>query len=268
MVCPITYGDHNKAAADHLPGCSVCSCWQYVTLFREINSFGWYNDTVKNSSITTKSLYLILTLRSHHEIFIRRSWYSVLPSLDATISCRIKKAVVGVTQLNQSVESRLRPLSWCDSWSSHQDSEELSTSFFLMKISWWDRNVKIRYKLLVVIDEFLTEYVTLFLICHTNTCCKAHFCGRFAVALICSEKSTAFKTSFLWVPHPHNVLPSSTWWGKLMPLVDQIPQDPGQLANKQKVVVISNICLNCPRQPRLTLGIKNAWWPANGWAPF
>ena len=26
----------------------------------------------------------------------------------------------------------------------------------LMKISWWDRNVKIRYKLLVVIDEFLT----------------------------------------------------------------------------------------------------------------
>jgi len=26
----------------------------------------------------------------------------------------------------------------------------------LMKISWWDRNVKIRYKCLVVIDEFLT----------------------------------------------------------------------------------------------------------------
>ena len=67
--------------------------------FQEINSFGWYNDTVKNSSITTKHLYLILTFRSHHEIFIRRSWYSVLPSLDATISCRIKKAVVGVTQL-------------------------------------------------------------------------------------------------------------------------------------------------------------------------
>jgi len=38
--------------------------------FREINSFGWYNDTVKNSSITTKNLYLILTFRSHHEIFI------------------------------------------------------------------------------------------------------------------------------------------------------------------------------------------------------
>ena len=42
---------------------------------------------------------LILTFRFHHEIFIRRSWYSVLPSLDATISCCIKKAVVGMTQL-------------------------------------------------------------------------------------------------------------------------------------------------------------------------
>jgi len=37
--------------------------------------------------------------RFHHEVFIRRSWYSVLPSLDATISCRIKKAITGVTQL-------------------------------------------------------------------------------------------------------------------------------------------------------------------------
>ena len=53
-----------------------------------------------------------------------------------------------------SVEPRLRPLSWCDSWSSHQDSEELCTSFFLMNISWWDRNVNIRYKCLVVFDEF------------------------------------------------------------------------------------------------------------------
>jgi len=138
--------------------------------------------------------------RSHHKIFIRGSWYSVLPSLDAMISCRIKEAVVGVAQLitalvsstqpvwrsiasqhsptmrikpvilshtidwkrlrslteNKTVllggsvklyisarkvielwietraESRLRLLSWCDSWSLHQDSEELSTSFF-----WW-----------------------------------------------------------------------------------------------------------------------------------
>jgi len=34
-----------------------------------------------------------------HEIFIRRSWYSVLPSLDATISGRFKKAVASVIQL-------------------------------------------------------------------------------------------------------------------------------------------------------------------------
>jgi len=52
-----------------------------------------------------------------------------------------------------SVESRLWPLSWCDSWSSHQRTEY---QLLLMKISWWDRNVKIRYKSLVVIDEFLT----------------------------------------------------------------------------------------------------------------
>ena len=34
--------------------------------------------------------------RCHHEIFIRRSWYSVLPSLDATISCHIKKTIVAL----------------------------------------------------------------------------------------------------------------------------------------------------------------------------
>jgi len=48
-----------------------------------------------------------------------------------------------------STESCLRQFSWCDSWSSHQDLEELSTSFF-----WWDRNVKV-VKNLVVIYEFL-----------------------------------------------------------------------------------------------------------------
>ena len=40
-----------------------------------------------------------------------------------------------------------------------------------MKISWWDRNVKIRYKFLVVIDEFLT--VTL-LTCLTGEGCNVH----------------------------------------------------------------------------------------------
>ena len=92
---------------------AVCCKWKYGDLklfnsckygtscdaFQEINSFCWYNDTVKNSSVTTKHLYLILTFRSHHEIFTRRSRYSILPSLDVTISCRIKKAVVGMTQL-------------------------------------------------------------------------------------------------------------------------------------------------------------------------
>jgi len=52
---------------------------------------------VENSYITTEIIILyFLTFRSHREIFTRRScWYSVIPSLDATISCRIKKAVVG-----------------------------------------------------------------------------------------------------------------------------------------------------------------------------
>ena len=53
-----------------------------IRRFQEINSFGWYNDTVNNSSITTKHLYLILTFRSHHEIFIRRSWYSKTTVID------------------------------------------------------------------------------------------------------------------------------------------------------------------------------------------
>ena len=44
--------------------------------------------------------YLItLTFRSHHETFIRRSWYSVPPDLYVTISCHIKKMVVGMTHL-------------------------------------------------------------------------------------------------------------------------------------------------------------------------
>jgi len=69
--------------------------WTEFHNFQEINSLGCYHDTVKN--LSQSSIYL--TFRSHHEILIRRRWYSVLSSLDATISCRIKKAVVGVTQL-------------------------------------------------------------------------------------------------------------------------------------------------------------------------
>ena len=67
---------------------------------------------VKIHKSQPKLYYPILTFRSHHEIFNRRSWYSVLPSLDATISCRIKKAVVGVTQgRSSSYESRRGQLS-------------------------------------------------------------------------------------------------------------------------------------------------------------
>jgi len=77
---------------------------------------------VENSYITTKTLVPYFDT----SIFIRRSWHSVLPNLDATISCRIKKAVVGVTELITALVSILQLL--------------------LMKISWWDRNVKIRYK--------------------------------------------------------------------------------------------------------------------------
>ena len=145
--------------------------WNNLFCFQEINSFGWYNDTMKNSSITTKHLYFILTFRSHHEIFIRRSWYSVLPSLDATISCRIKKAVVGVTQLITalvSIHSSMTFLADMYSWVTPTTAflmwqlivalrlGRTEYQLILMKISWWDRNVKIRYKCLIVIDEFLT----------------------------------------------------------------------------------------------------------------
>jgi len=37
---------------------------------------------------------ITLTFRSHHETFIRRSWYSVIPDLDVMNHCLIKKTVV------------------------------------------------------------------------------------------------------------------------------------------------------------------------------
>jgi len=40
-----------------------------------------------------------MTFRRQSEGFIRRSWYSFLPVLDTTGRCRVKKAVVGVTEL-------------------------------------------------------------------------------------------------------------------------------------------------------------------------
>jgi len=48
----------------------------------------WFQLKIHQSQLNI--LYLIFKFRSYHEIFIRRSWYSILLSLDATISCRIK----------------------------------------------------------------------------------------------------------------------------------------------------------------------------------
>ena len=56
-----------------------------------------------------------MTFRSHHEIFTRRTWYSVLPSLDETISSYIKKAVVGDNRLKKTTvidREQDRPTRW------------------------------------------------------------------------------------------------------------------------------------------------------------
>jgi len=50
--------------------------------FQEINSFGWYHDTVKNSSITTKHLYLVL-LRS-----LTKQWFALKKCLFLSFSYR------------------------------------------------------------------------------------------------------------------------------------------------------------------------------------
>ena len=43
----------------------------------------------------------MLTFRSHHEIFIRRSWYSILPSRDATTSCLTEYSKEGHRAMNR-----------------------------------------------------------------------------------------------------------------------------------------------------------------------
>ena len=55
---------------------------------------------------------------------------------------------------NDEFQSCLWPLSWCNSWSSHQDSEEWvpASSDEDLVMRW---NIKIRYKCLVVIYELL-----------------------------------------------------------------------------------------------------------------
>ena len=68
-------------------------------IYRRTDSLGWKLIVNSNTSNTTKINYLKLTFRPQLEAFIRRSWYSVLPVLDTTERCRVKKAVVGVTEL-------------------------------------------------------------------------------------------------------------------------------------------------------------------------
>ena len=63
------------------------------TFFRGIDSFGCYNNLRTIIHKSQPNSLITLTFRSHHETFIRRSWYSVLLDLDVTISCRIKKTV-------------------------------------------------------------------------------------------------------------------------------------------------------------------------------
>jgi len=66
----------------------------------------WYEYQLTWTPVTDTSRKFIYhnvncnTLFLHFKIFIRRSWYSVLPSLDAVISCHMKKAVVGVDSIS------------------------------------------------------------------------------------------------------------------------------------------------------------------------
>jgi len=97
--------------------------------FRGIDSFGWYNNLRTIIYKSQPNSLITLTFRSHHETFIRRSWYSVLPDLDVTINCHMKMWQLIVTS------------------TSHQHHIVTSTSgrneyqLLLMKVSWWDQNV-------------------------------------------------------------------------------------------------------------------------------
>jgi len=82
-------------------------------------------------------------LCSKNEIFISSSWYSILPSLDATISFRIKKVNrdEGGYQLSHAYNRFMRQLIVA----SRLGRTEYQ--LLLTKISRWDRNIKIRYKM-------------------------------------------------------------------------------------------------------------------------
>ena len=146
--------------------------------FQEINSFGWYNDTVKNSSITTKHLYLILTIScrmkniaSHHSPTMRIKQITQSTGKRLRSSTENKTVLPGGSRklyisarkvIELWVEMRA-VISWVTPTTAFLMRQLIVASrlgkteyqLLVMKISWWDRNVKIRYKCLV--DEFLTE---------------------------------------------------------------------------------------------------------------
>jgi len=86
----------------------VCICYAEHTCYREMNSIGWYIGTSR------KFIY-------HNQTF---------NTLFCTYYPQGRSSSYESRRGQLSVESRRLP-SWCDSWSSRQDSEELSTSF------WW-----------------------------------------------------------------------------------------------------------------------------------
>ena len=81
--------------------CMYCVRWRglctEVCLWTELSEIKMSG--VQNLSKLNQKHYFALTFRSLTEIFIRRSWYSVLPRLDAMIYCHVKKAFLGVTEL-------------------------------------------------------------------------------------------------------------------------------------------------------------------------
>ena len=107
----------------------------------------------------------------YHEIFIIRSWYSVLPSLDATISCRIKKAVIGVTQLITALVSIHSSMTFLADMYSFLDSPSRTVFFsvvFFQPIVWltwfaWSVSADLLYSVRLAVSWIqrtasLTEY--------------------------------------------------------------------------------------------------------------
>ena len=114
--------------------------------FQETNSFGWYNNTVKirQSQLNIYTLFWcfdLITRSLSEEAGIQLARKVIEPWIEtmAVISWATPTTAFLMRQL--IVASRLGRTEY---------------QLLLMEISWWDWNAKIRYKCLVVIDEFLT----------------------------------------------------------------------------------------------------------------